>query len=149
MRKITLFIMTLTMAGSLFAYEPSKENVTVKRNGNIVYYEKTEPYHMYGWNPETSCKRGILGEKLILDYVKWVIRKGYTVEDLVDYDFKRLERFRPHINEYGRLIQAVGSLAEYEKRTAIISIPFVTEENYLTLTKEEMLAKMKAFISNK
>ena len=36
MRKITLFIMTLMMAGSLFAYEPSKENVTVKGENKMI-----------------------------------------------------------------------------------------------------------------
>lgn len=144
MRKIALFIMTLMVAGSLFAYEPSKENVTVKRNGNIEYYEETEVWNIYGWNPEMATAN----KKLNQDYVKWAIRKGYTVEDLVDYNFKRLERLRPHINEYGRLIQATGELAEFEKRTAIISIPFVTEENFLTLTKDEMKAKMYAFISD-
>lgn len=143
MKKITLFIMTLMMAVSLFAYEPKKENVTVKGN-TVTYYEKTEVWNIYGWNPETSTAN----KKLNQDYVKWVIRKGYTVEDLVDYNFKRLERLRPHINDFGRLIQEGGELAEYHKRTAIISIPFVTEENYLTLTKEEMLAKMNAFISD-
>lgn len=143
MRKIALFVMTLMMAGSLFAYEPKRENVTVKGN-TVTYYEKTEVWNIYGWNPEMSTAN----KKLNQDYVKWAIRKGYTVEDLVEYEFKRLERLRPHINEYGRLIQATGNLAEYEKRTAIISIPFVTEENYLTLTKEEMLAKMYAFISD-
>lgn len=144
MRKIALFIMTLMMASSLFAYEPKKENVTVKRNGNIEYYEQTEVWNIHGWNPEISTAN----KKLNQDYVKWVIRKGYTIEQLVDYDFKRLESLRPHINEYGRLIQSAGELAEYKKRTAIISVPFVTEENYLTLTKEEMKAKMYAFISD-
>ena len=32
------------------------------------------------------------------------------------------------------------------KKSALISIPFTTEENWLTITKEEMLTKMKAFI---
>lgn len=144
MRKIALFVMTLMMAGSLFAYEPNKENVTVKRNGDVVYYEQTEVYNIYGWNPARSTAN----KKLNQDYVKWVVRKGYTVENLVNYEYKILERLRPHINDFGRLIQAEGELAEYEKRTAIISIPFVTEENYLTLTKEEMLVKMFAFISD-
>ena len=143
MRKITLFIMTLMMAGSLFAYEPKKENVTVKGN-TVTYYEKTEVWNIYGWNPEMSTAN----KKLNQDYVKWAIRKGYTIEQLVDYDFGRLEKLRPHINDFGRLIQSAGELAEYHKRTAIISIPFVTEENYLTITKEEMLAKMYAFISD-
>lgn len=45
-------------------------------------------------------------------------------------------------------INSCLSLAELRKRTAIISIPFVTEENFLTLTKEEMLAKMYDFIED-
>ena len=36
--------------------------------------------------------------------------------------------------------------AKYAKRTAIVSIPFVTEENFLYMTKTDMLVKMKAFI---
>ena len=32
------------------------------------------------------------------------------------------------------------------KKAALISIPFTTEENWLTITKEEMLTKMKAFV---
>ena len=32
------------------------------------------------------------------------------------------------------------------KQAALVSIPFTTEENWLTITKEEMLTKMKAFI---
>ena len=32
------------------------------------------------------------------------------------------------------------------KKAALISVPFTTEENWLTITKEEMLTKMKAFI---
>ena len=36
--------------------------------------------------------------------------------------------------------------AEYIKRTAILSIPFTTEENFLYISKTEMYCKMKAFI---
>ena len=32
------------------------------------------------------------------------------------------------------------------KKAALISVPFTTEENWLIITKEEMLTKMKAFI---
>ena len=32
------------------------------------------------------------------------------------------------------------------KKSALISIPFTTEENWLTITKEEMLTKMKVFV---
>lgn len=168
MRKITLFMMTLMMAGSLFAYEPSKENVTVKRNGDFKYYERTEPYKDKGnWTKEYT------------DYVGWVIWKGYTVEQCVEYNYERLESSRRSycfsmknaINPRPDGIQPFltkllnerngtdMSPEEYARNSwlksakenmtwAVTALPFVTEENFLTLTKEEMLAKMKAFISD-
>jgi hypothetical protein len=162
MRKITLFIITLMMAGSLFAYEPKKENVTVKRNGDIVYYEKTEPYNylMAGLEPDK-------------DYVKWVIRKGYTVEQAVDYAYERLDKSRKgyyflmkkaidpkpddSIVAFAKLFnkdpvewetKTSMRLARGEISWATTCLVFVTEENFLTLTKEEMIAKMYAFISD-
>lgn len=162
MRKITLFIMTLMMAGSLFAYEPKKECTKVKRNGNVEYYEKTEPYNYLsaGLEPNEDC-------------VEWVIRKGYTVEQLVDYVYERLEKSRKgyyfcmknaiqpnpddstvafaklfNENPEERETKTSLRLARKEKAWATTCLVFVTEENYLTLTKEEMLAKMYAFISD-
>jgi hypothetical protein len=150
------------MAGSLFAYEPKKENVTVKRNGNIEYYEKTEPYNYLMANSEPDQ-----------DYVKWVIRKGYTVEQCVDYAYERLEKsrkgyyfnmknaidpkpdgaavaFAPFLNKTPEELEIETSLrhARGEKVWATTCLVFVTEENFLTLTKEEMIAKMYAFISD-
>lgn len=173
MKKIlTVLMMVVMMAGSLFAYEPKKECAKVKRNGDVVYYEKTELYNIHGSKPDPRCP--VDSDQ---DYVKWVIRKGYTVNQLVEYRYGLLNNLR---DSYRRFLRDVVSqelsnadiayakayneingsdipaenlcarisleLAEYMKRTAIISIPFVTEENWLTLTKEEMLAKMYAFI---
>lgn len=167
MRKIVLFIMTLMMVGSLFAYEPKKENVTVKRNGDFKYYEKTEAYS-YSTNnagePNEDC-------------VKWVIRKRYTVEQFVDYHYGRLESsrkgyyfsmekaidsnpdsFEIHItkvlNELRRTDESPKEhttkswlrQARKDRAWAVVALPFITEENYLTLTRDEMLTKMYAFI---
>lgn len=154
------------MAGSLFAYEPSKENVTVKRNGNIEYYEQTELYKSLIWDRDYE------------DYVKWVIRKGYTVEQLVDYQYKLLESsrkgyyismkkainpnpdgFETHMTKLLNEMNGTNISPEEHTRNswlkqaksdmtwAVTCLVFVTEENYLTLTKEEMKAKMYAFIS--
>ena len=49
MKKILAVLMVLIMVGSLFAYEPKKENVTVK--GNKVLYEET--YTEYGTFTDT------------------------------------------------------------------------------------------------
>ena len=177
MKKIlVVLMMTFTMVAGLFAYEPKKECAKVKRNGNVVYYEKTELYDENGFKPDPEA-RGWDGCKTSQDYVKWVIRKGYTVDQLVEYKYGLLQNLR---DIYRRFLKDVESqelsnadiayaeaynkingsdipaedlcarvsleLAGYKKRTAIISIPFVTEENWLTLTKEEMRAKMYAFI---
>ena len=176
MKKIlTVLIITLMMAGTLFAYEPKKECAKVKRNGDVKYYEKTELYNMYGSEPDPKDLHDWYG--FTYDSVGWVIGKGYTVEQHVDYKYENLERLRDSYyyfmkkanqpkpsnasNAFTDAINAINGtnitpeeheketclrLAEQHKRTAIISIPFVTEENFLTLTKEEILAKMYAFI---
>ncbi len=176
MKKIMIFIMFLTMMTRLFAYEPKKECAKVKRNGDVVYYEKTELYDYYGGKPDPKA-RGWDGWKTSHDYVKWSIYKGYTVERLVDYEYKRLESLRdsylhfkikakyPDVSNAGIALtncfnkingtnitpeeyasKTAIELAEYEKRTIILSVPFTTEENFWYISKTEMYCKMKAFI---
>ena len=177
MKKIMMVLMmAVTMMAGLFAYEPKKECAKVKRNGDVVYHEKTELYNIYGSKPDPEA-RGWDGCKTSKDYVKWVIRKGYTVEQCVEYEYGLLEHLRNSYRwflkdavsqelskadiAYAKAYNEINGsdipaenlcarisleLAEYEKRTAIISILFVTEENWLILTKEEMRAKMYAFI---
>lgn len=172
---VMIMMMVVTMM-SAFAYEPKKENAKVKRNGSVIYYEKTAPYDTLGGKPDPNA-RGWDGRKTTLDYDKWVIRKGYTVEQCVNYNYGLLENFRrgysfhmkrvekPVVEGYIKVIvdalneingtsetyeeHAVNSSREnawYEKRTAVLSIPCVTEDNFLTLTKEEMLARMLDFV---
>ena len=183
MKKIlAVLMMTLMMAGSLFAYEPKKECAKVKRNGDVKYYEKTE---LYNWispilsaDPNDLCRWYNLYSGSTRDYDCWVIRKGYTVEQCVDYNYQQLEEARSSYyynmeevnnpkepsNASKAYVDAINSIngtnitpeeheMEYALKSlekaitwAITSIPFVTEENFLTLTKEEMLAKMYAFI---
>ena len=177
MKKMMMVLaMVFTMIAGLFAYEPKKENAKVKRNGNVVYYEKTEPYNINGSKPDPKA-RGWDGSKTTIDYVKWVIRKGYTVEQFVDYKYERLDSLRdsyfycmrksmkPDVSNASialtnciNIINGTNltpeesesegwlELAEYKKRTAIVSVPFVTEENWKTITREEMLDKIHAFI---
>lgn len=173
---IMILMMVVTMMTSLFAYEPKKENAKVKRNGSVIYYEKTAPYDICGGKPDPKA-RGWDGRKTTLDYDKWVIRKGYTVEQCVNYNYGLLEHFRrsysyymkrvenPEVEGYTKtIVDALNEIngtsetyeehitkralesAWYEKRTAVLSIPCVTEDNFLTLTKEEMLARMLDFI---
>ena len=174
MKKMFMILIAFTMMTGLFAYEPKKECAKVKRNGNVVYYEKTGLYHIYGLEPDPE-DTGLYGNSR--DYIKWVIRKGYTVDMLVDYEYKMLERFRDSyfyfINKVGNpdisnaniaIVNCINKidgtnitpeeyasktllkLAEREKRTAILSVSFVTEENFIYMNKTDMYRKMKSFI---
>ena len=167
-----MVLMMVFGLSAVFAYEPKKENTKVKRNGSVIYYEKTELYNRYGSKP--NPKYPVDSDQ---DYVKWVIRKGYTVNQLVEYRYDLLEHLRwsysynmklvesPKVEGYNKAI--VGALNEingtsetyeehvannarerawYVKRTAVLSIPYVTVDNFLTLTKEEMLARMLDFV---
>lgn len=171
-KMIMVLMMVFTMVAGLFAYEPKKENAKVKRNGNVIYYEKTELYNIYGSKPDPRCP--VDSDQ---DYVRWVIRKGYTVNQFVDYKYDLLEHLRwsysydmklvesPVVENYTKTIVDIlneinGTSETYEehtanrawesaqrvKRTAVVSIPYVTVDNFLTLTKEEMLARMLDFV---
>lgn len=166
---MVIFIsLMIALATAAFAYEPSIENAKVKRNGDVVYYEKIKDY-----KPSYM-------DILKRDYVKFVIRKDYTVEQLVDYQYERLESARKGFyfsmkrseNLYPNEVNSIFTkyLIEIQKKAGIDESPednvrnswlkkakeditwavtrlaIVTEENFLTLTKEEMLAKMNAFI---
>lgn len=172
MKKIIMVLIAFTLMAGVFAYEPKKECAKVKRNGSVVYYEKTVPYDRDGCKPDPKYSR-----KTIRDCNRWVIRKGYTVEQLVDYRYSLLESFRQDYEFWMNRIEnpEVTSLTKiavdftneingtsetykehaanrareyawYEKRTAVLSIPYITVDNFLTLTKEEMLARMLDFV---
>ena len=172
MKKIIMVLMMVFGLSAAFAYEPKKENARVKRNGDVVYHEKTELYNIYGSKPDPGCP--VDSDQ---DYVRWVIRKGYTVEQCVEYEYDLLEHLRwsyshdmkrvenPVVEGYIKVIvdslnEINGTSETYEehtikmaleraqcvKRTAVVSISYVTEENFLTLTKEEMLARMLDFV---
>lgn len=167
-----MIMMMVFGLSAAFAYEPKKENAKVKRNGDVKYYEKTELYNIYGSKPDPRCP--VDSDQ---DYVKWVIRKGYTVNQFVDYKYDLLEHLRrsysykmkrvenPEVEGYTKTIvdalnEINGTSETYEehitkralenaqrvKRTAVVSIPYVTVDNFLTLTKEEMLARVLDFV---
>lgn len=125
-KMIFALMMAFTMVAGLFAYEPKKENLTIKGN-KITYYEKTEPYYS-SWLQVKEYEK---------DYHKWVISKSHSVEQCAHYYFSILKNNRgPH--KYDEFVKT-GCEA------SINYIPFVTEENWLTITEEELCEKLKDF----
>ena len=175
MKKIfTVLIMVLMMAGT-FAYEPKIECAKIKRNGDVKYYEKTELYNQFGFKPDKkdlydrhSYTYDNVSWAITKEYTveRLADREYENFERLRDsyyYFMKKSNQPEPSnaSKSFTDAINAIDGtnitpeeherkicldLAERHKRTAIISIPFVTEENFLTLTKEEMIAKIYAFI---
>lgn len=154
MKKIITVLMVVFTMVSVFAYIPKKDCVKVKRN-KIKYYEKTEVWNLFGEEPDPK-DTGFFGDSR--DYECWVIDKDMTVERSVDINYKFLEKYREIYKEkmeweeyYSlRNMLRFAKMSEHEafnsKKAALISVPFTTEENWLTITKEEILTKMKAFI---
>lgn len=186
MRKITMIMMVfMMMVGSLFAYEPKKDNVTVKRDK--VLYEET--YVVGGiftktrkWTYDTkSCKftyftaatfedmwNALLAHRerydIYLNAAKYKddtcstcafiekYKSAYENGELNEIEMKQYENIvnlHQSANELkgaieGKPAHAKTDTKEHwqvsansEKRNAVNEIPFVTEENWLTLTKEE------------
>lgn len=194
MRKIALFIMTLMMAGSLFAYEPKKENVTVK--GNKVQYDET--YTKYWTFTDTRMwtykvksgkfiyfKTGTFDDmwsnllhsrKAYDNYMKVASYKDETCSTCAflekyksayengELNETEMKRYESMVNLHQAANNLKGSIegksghaktstksyyevcANGEKMKAINEIPFVTEENWYTITREELLNKIHAFI---
>lgn len=172
MKRMLMILMMVFGLSAAFAYEPKKEYAKVKRNGDVVYHEKTELYNIHGSKPDPRYP-----VDTDQDYVRWVIRKGYTANQLVEYEYDLLEHLRwsysydmkrvesPVVEGYTKVIvdalnEINGTNETYEehtikralesawrvKRTAMLSILYVTEDNFLTLTKEEMLARILDFV---
>ena len=127
MKRFITVLIVLVVSISAFSYEPKKENLTIKRN-KITYYEKTEPYYS-SWLQVPEYEK---------DYHKWVISKNYSVEQCAHYYFSILKNNRgPH--KYDEFVKT-GCEASMNY------IPFVTEENWLTITEEELCEKLRDFI---
>ena len=148
-KMLMVLMMVFTMMAGLFAYEPKAECVTVK--GNKVYYEET--YESSYRNTETriwtyKIKSGkfIYYRSGTFDYM-WA-----TVESKREQYFNALA-----LAEYEKAVKfsdgCTMNLKPYWTRVAkshmtdiVNRCPFFTEENFLTLTKEEFTNKMEAFV---
>ena len=184
------------MVGSLFAYEPKKENVTVK--GNKVLYEET--YIEYWTFTDTriwsykvksgkftyySCSSfDDMWSSLLTNRERYdIYLKAASYKDETCSTCAFLEKYKSayengelnetEMKQYESMMnlhQATNNLkgaiegksshaktgtksyyevaANDEKMKAINKIPFVTEENWLTITEEELLNKIRSFVSD-
>lgn len=192
-KMIMVLMMVFTMVAGLFAYEPKKENATVK--GNKIRYEETYKGFVYTQTRMWSYK--IKSDKFI--YLKsgtfdsmWSdllqcrerhdislkvasfkdetcstcaflekYKSAYENGELNETEMKQYESI---VNLHGAANNLKGAIegnpahaktgtrsyyevcANDQKMKAINNMPFVTEENWYTVTREELLDKIHAFI---
>lgn len=188
-----VLMMVFTMVAGLFAYEPKKENATVK--GNKIRYEETYKGFVYTQTRMWSYK--IKSDKFI--YLKsgtfdsmWSdllqcrerhdislkvasfkdetcstcaflekYKSAYENGELNETEMKQYESI---VNLHGAANNLKGAIegnpahaktgtrsyyevcANDQKMKAINNMPFVTEENWYTVTREELLDKIHAFV---
>lgn len=194
MKKITLFVMALMMAGSLFAYEPKKENVTVKGN-KVQYYEEYIKHCTFKdtrmWTYKVKSGKFIYFRTGTFEYMWSELlhsRESYdTCMKVASYKDETcstcafLEKYKSayengelnetEMKQYETMVdlhQATNNLkgaiegkpahaetgtrsyyevcANGEKMKCVNKMPFVTEENWYTITKEELLSKIRTFV---
>ena len=141
MRKIALFIMTLMMAGSLFAYEPNKELFEVSYNKlercyTISYYEEVEP--QYNFN----------GKRYI------TVLNTDNIKSVAIFYYEYFDSYRkacsitlglPNKHNVKYSDEQIAKVKEY-KNEAINKVPFITEKNFNTIAEMEYVYKFTKYL---
>lgn len=188
-----VLMMVFTMMAGLFAYEPKKENVTIK--GNKVRYEETYGKGLFRdtrmwtykiksgkfiylksgtfdsmWSDLLQCRER---HDICLNVAKYKDETCSTCAFLEKYKsaYENGELNETEMKQYESIVNAhlaangikgaiegkpahakTGTKSYYEvsandqKMKAINNMPFVTEENWYTITEEEWNGMLKDFI---
>lgn len=157
MKKLFVFILMLLVGASVFAFEPKAECVTWEGKKAFYVYQ---PLSYYPELNETNTEYRLVECSILKESSFLVTTNEKTVSRIVENVwYKNLEWYREHyidvksswdesieeklgsemVTKYHSALQEVFILE------AVSRIPFVTEENFLTLTKEEMVTKLKEF----
>ena len=141
-----MIFMALTMMAGLFAYEPNPElfEVSYDKLGRctISYYEEVEPHSFF--NGERlivilNANNNNIKRYAIFHYEQYdAIRKaclitlGLYTNDRVRYDAKCSDEQIAKVKEY--------------KNIAINEVPFITEENFETITEKQYVRKFTKYL---
>ena len=140
-----MIFMALTMMAGLFAYEPNPELFEVSYNKlhhcyTISYYEEVEPQESFnGKRYITVLNTDNIKRDAIFHYEQYdAIRKsclitlGLYTNDRVRYDVKCSDEQIAKVKEY--------------KNIAINKVPFITEENFETITEKQYVRKFTKYL---
>ena len=119
------------------------KDMTVERSIDINY--KFLEKYREGYRKKMECVKEKLEKTkhIDLENVDDSLKNSKEWNIILGTNYTDKEIYIRHMLRFAKICEHEAS--NY-KKTALISIPFTTEENWLTITKEEMLTKMKAFV---
>ena len=145
MKKMFMIFMALTMMAGLFAYEPNPELFEVSYNKlrhcyTISYYEEVEPQESFnGKRYITVLNTDNIKNEAYFHYdclyvyrTSCLITLGLYTNDRVRYDDKCSD-------------EQIAKVKEYKNR-AINEVPFITEENFDTITEKQYVRKFTKYL---
>ena len=142
-----IMVMAFTMVTGLFAYEPNPELFEVSydklgRRYTISYYEEVEPNSFFNGKrlivilnaKNNNIKRDAIFHYELYDAIRkaCAITLGLYTNDRVRYDAKCSD-------------EQIAKAKEY-KNAAINKVPFITEENFDTITEKQYVRKFTKYM---
>ena len=145
MKKMFMIFMAFTMMAGLFAYEPNPElyKVTYSKMNKcytITYYEEVEPQSFFNGKRYITIlnanKKGIKREATFQYEQFDALRKACVVTLGLPnkYNVKYSDEQLAKVKEY--------------KNAAINKVPFITEENFNSMTERQYVYKFTKYLKN-
>ena len=146
-KMVMVLMMVFTMVAGMVAYEPNKELFKVYHNAiercyTISYYEEVEPQDSFNGkrriivlNTDNIKNDAYFHYDCLDSYRKaCLVTLGLYTNDRVRYDTKCSD-------------EQIAKVKEYKNR-AINEVPFVTEENFETITEKQYVRKFTKYLKN-
>ena len=138
-KMVMVLMMVFTMVAGMFAYEPNKELFKVYHN-TISYYEEVEPQDSFNGkryiivlNTDNIKNEAYFHyDRLDAYRTSCLVTLGLYTNDRVRYDAKCSD-------------EQIAKVKEYKNR-AINEVPFITEENFDTITEKQYVRKFTKYL---
>lgn len=143
MKKIFILMIAFTMVAGLFAYEPNPKLFE-------VCYDKLDNCYMISYYEEVEHQYNFNGKRYI------TVLNTDNVEKEAIFHYEQLDAFRkacvmtlglPNKNNVKYSEEQIAKVKEYKNR-AINEVPFITEENFNSITEAQYVYKFTKYMKN-
>lgn len=140
-KMIMILVAAFTMIAGLFAYEPNQKLFR-------VYYDKLDNCYMISYYEEVEPQYNFNGKRYI------TVLNTDNVEKEAIFHYQQLDAFRkacvmtlglPNKNNVKYSEEQIAKVKEYKNR-AINEVPFITEENFNSITEAQYVYKFTKYM---